>query len=65
MTTTGRCLTVAELAERWRTTPAAIYSAKRFGRVPASFRRGGGKRGPLLFREPDVEAYERENLIPA
>ena len=60
-----RLLTVADLAARWGTTRNGIYAAKKRGRVPPPIRPGGQVRGRLLWNERDVEAYERDHLVPA
>ena len=58
-------LTVADLAARWDTTRWAIYARKKRGDVPPPMRLTGGPRGPLLWNEKDVEAWERQHLIRA
>lgn len=49
-------LTVDQLAERWHTTPNAIYTARsRRRKYPKGFRRGK----KVLFPLSEVEAHER------
>lgn len=60
---TVRHLTVGDLAARWDTTRWAIYARKKRGDVPPPMRLTGGPRGRLLWREKDVEAWERDRLV--
>lgn len=61
--TRTRHLSVQDLAERWNTTPKAIYNLNTRGAAPPRVRRNGGKRGPVLYRLADVEAFERSRLV--
>lgn len=47
-------LTVAQLANRWQTTPQAIYTARHRGKAPKGFKRGVG----LLFPLSEVLEFE-------
>ncbi|MEU1800801.1 DNA-binding protein [Streptomyces sp. NPDC019937] len=47
-------LTVPQLAERWQTTPQAIYMARHRRKAPKGFRRGR----EVLFPLAEVEAFE-------
>ncbi|MFE7954445.1 helix-turn-helix transcriptional regulator [Streptomyces sp. NPDC057413] len=51
-------LTVAQLAERWQTTPAAIYIARHRGKAPKGFKRGT----KVLFPLTEVERFEAEQM---
>ncbi|MGW7296340.1 DNA-binding protein, partial [Streptomyces xiamenensis] len=51
-------LTVEELAERWRTTPKAIYGLRHRRRTPPAIKRGR----ILLFPLAAVEAHEAADL---
>jgi predicted DNA-binding transcriptional regulator AlpA len=56
-----RHLTVKDLAERLETTPNAIYILNSRGKGPKRIRTGS-RRG-LLYRESDVEAWEKTRLV--
>lgn len=62
--TAVRHLTVADLAERLGTTKEAVYHLNRRGQGPRILRRNGSKRGPVLYRETDVEKWEKTRLGP-
>lgn len=51
-------LTVPELAERWKTTPGAIYIARHRGKAPRGFRRGA----KVLFPLAAVLEFEAEEM---
>ncbi|MFI8535448.1 helix-turn-helix transcriptional regulator [Streptomyces aquilus] len=55
-------LTVKQLAERWHTTPRAIYIARHRGRAPKGFKRGKNRAAPVLFPLAEVEAFEAKQL---
>lgn len=55
-------LTVAELAERWKTTKRAIYIARHRGRAPKAFKRGENRAAPVLFPLAEVIAYEEQRM---
>ncbi len=51
-------LTVAQLADRWHTTPQAIYTARHRGKAPKGFKRGV----KLLFPISQVEEFEAHGI---
>lgn len=51
-------LTVPQLAERWHTTPQAIYAMRHRGKAPKGFRRGV----PILFPLDEVKQFEAERM---
>jgi hypothetical protein len=51
-------LTVAQLAARWQTTPAAIYIARHRGKAPTGFKRGV----KVLFPLAEVERFEAAQM---
>lgn len=55
-------LTVKQLAQRWHTTPRAIYIARHRGRAPKGFKRGNARNGPVLFPLSEVEAFEARQM---
>lgn len=55
-------LTVKQLAERWHTTPRAIYIARHRGKAPKAFKRGKGRAASVLFPLTEVEAFEAQQM---
>lgn len=51
-------LTIRELAERWKTTPRAIYNMRYIGTAPRCFKRGRN----LMFPLAEVERWEDAGL---
>lgn len=51
-------LTVKQLAERWQTTPTAIYIARHRGKAPKALRRGRTVLFPLI----EVERFEAQQM---
>ncbi len=60
---TDRYLTGEELAVRLRRAPGTIANWRSSGRGPRYLKPSGGKRGRILYRLQDVEAWETDNLI--
>ena len=60
--TAVRQLTAAELAKRLRISANAVYAMNKRGTGPRRIKRGG-KRGPVLYRLADVEAWEESRLV--
>lgn len=63
MTVTAELLlTTDQLAKRWHMDEKHLSNMRQKGGGPAFFRPSGGRRGRVLYRLADVQAYEEKNL---
>lgn len=55
-------LTTEEAAARLRLKPKTLERWRMQGKGPKFIKQGGSKRAPVLYREEDIDVYERGNL---